>query len=70
LRELAKHNHGVFPTDRVTAYVDGRDPAQAHGGRQMPVWGDVFSAATKADEPVVAANVKVLVLFIEELQQR
>jgi hypothetical protein len=36
----------------------------------MPVWGDVFSAATKADEPVVAANVKVLVLFIEELQQR
>ena len=70
LRELAKHNGGVFPTDRVTAYVDGRGPAQAHGGRQMPVWGDVFSAATKADEPVVAANVKVLVQFIEELQQR
>jgi mono/diheme cytochrome c family protein len=70
LRELAKHNDGVFPTDRVTAYVDGRGPAQAHGGRQMPVWGDVFSAATKADEPVVAANVKVLVQFIEELQQR
>jgi hypothetical protein len=36
----------------------------------MPVWGDVFSAATKGDEPVVAANVKVLVQFIEELQQR
>ena len=70
LRELAKHNNGVFPTDRVTAYVDGRGPAQAHGGRQMPVWGDVFSAATKADEPVVAANVKVLVQFIAELQQR
>lgn len=70
LRELAKHNDGVFPTDRVAAYIDGRGPAQAHGGRQMPVWGDVFSAATKGDEPVVAANVKVLVQFIEELQQR
>lgn len=70
LRELAKRNGGSFPTDRVAAYVDGRGEVQAHGGRQMPVWGDVFSAATKGDEPVVAANVKVLVLFIEELQQR
>jgi len=70
LRALAKNNGGVFPADAVAAYIDGRDPAQAHGGRQMPVWGDVFSAALQGDEPVVAARVKLLVQFIEELQQR
>lgn len=70
LRELAKRNGGVFPASKVAAYVDGRGATQAHGGRQMPVWGEVFSAATNGDEPVVAARVKVLVAFIEELQQR
>jgi mono/diheme cytochrome c family protein len=70
LRELAKRNGGTFPTDAVKAYVDGRSSPPAHGGRAMPVWGDVFSAATTGDEAVVAARVSVLAAFIAELQYR
>jgi mono/diheme cytochrome c family protein len=70
LRVLQRGKGGVFPADEVAAYVDGRLPMTAHGARQMPVWGEVFSVATQGDEPVVAARVKVLVAFIAELQQK
>ena len=70
LRELSKHNGGQFPVDAVKAYVDGRNPRPAHGNRAMPIWGDVLSAATDGDEPVVTARITALVAFIEELQYR
>jgi mono/diheme cytochrome c family protein len=70
LRQLAKRNGGTFPADTVKAYVDGRNTPPAHGGRAMPVWGEVFGAATTGDEAVVAARLAVLVAFIEELQYR
>lgn len=70
LRELAKRNGGKFPADTVKTYIDGRNAPPAHGGRAMPVWGDVFSASTSGDEPVVAARVSLLAAFIAELQYR
>jgi mono/diheme cytochrome c family protein len=70
LRELAKRNGGKFPADAVKAYVDGRNPRPAHGDRTMPIWGEVFRAATLEDEPLVAVRIAVTVAFIEELQYR
>ena len=70
LRELQKRAGGRFPADAVRAYIDGRSLEPAHGNREMPVWGDVFRAATAGDEPVIAARVAVLVAFIAELQNR
>jgi mono/diheme cytochrome c family protein len=70
LRELEKRNGGTFPTEAVKAYVDGRNTVTAHGNRIMPVWGDVFKAATAGDEPLVGTRIAVLVAFIEELQYR
>ncbi|HET8696395.1 MAG TPA: cytochrome c [Gammaproteobacteria bacterium] len=70
LRGLSKRNGGTFPTDAVKAYIDGRNVRPAHGNRAMPVWGDVFRAATVGDEPLVATRIAVLVAFIEELQYR
>lgn len=40
---LARHNHGVFPFNRVYEIIDGRAHVLAHGPRDMPVWGRVFS---------------------------
>jgi mono/diheme cytochrome c family protein len=40
---LARHNHGVFPFNRVYQIIDGREQVLAHGPREMPVWGRVFS---------------------------
>lgn len=70
LRALERRNGGRLPEDEIAAYIDGRSPSSAHGGRQMPVWGDVFTISQDGDEDVVAARIKVLVWFISELQYR
>lgn len=51
LTTLSKRNNGVFPFDRVYAMIDGREMVKGHGGRDMPAWGNRYSAdATKAAE--------------------
>jgi mono/diheme cytochrome c family protein len=39
LTRLAKRNGGVFPAQRVHDIIDGRKEVEAHGTREMPVWG-------------------------------
>lgn len=41
LTRLSVENGGVFPTQRVVARIDGRDPLVAHGS-PMPVFGEFF----------------------------
>jgi mono/diheme cytochrome c family protein len=42
LTKLTRGASGVFPHDSVRAVIDGRTIVTAHGGREMPVWGDMF----------------------------
>jgi len=44
LTKLAKRNGGVFPMARVYDVIDGRADVKAHGPRDMPIWGQRFSA--------------------------
>jgi mono/diheme cytochrome c family protein len=51
LTTLSKKNGGVFPFDRVYSMIDGREMVMGHGDREMPAWGNRYSAdATKAAE--------------------
>lgn len=51
LTNLSKNNGGVFPVDRVSAVIDGRQVVKEHGSREMPIWGKEYSTETaKADE--------------------
>jgi mono/diheme cytochrome c family protein len=51
LTTLSKNNKGVFPFDRVYATIDGREMVMGHGDRDMPAWGNRYSAdTTKAAE--------------------
>jgi mono/diheme cytochrome c family protein len=49
LTQLAAENGGTFPLDRVFAVIDGREEVEAHGPRQMPVWGDRYMARTMTE---------------------
>ena len=41
---IAKRNGGEFPLDRVQAVIAGdKPPGLAHGTREMPIWGPIFS---------------------------
>lgn len=71
LRTLSQRNGGVFPADRVAAYVDGRELKAAHGNRQMPIWGDVFRGPEQGTaERTVRRRVNALVEFLATLQYR
>ena len=39
LTVLAKKNSGAFPLTQVYEVIDGRKVIEAHGARQMPIWG-------------------------------
>ena len=69
LRTLAKRNGGTFPTDAVTAYIDGRQVKAAHGDRQMPVWGDVFRGPEQGGaERTVRERINALVGYLKGIQ--
>jgi mono/diheme cytochrome c family protein len=70
LRTLQQRSGNVFPTDAVTAYIDGRTLPAAHGERLMPIWGEVFQAETPGAERTVRDRIAALVDFIAELQYR
>ncbi|MGI9483408.1 MAG: c-type cytochrome [Hyphomicrobiales bacterium] len=40
---LAKAVGGTFPKESVRAIVDGREMFAAHGSREMPLWGEMFT---------------------------
>jgi mono/diheme cytochrome c family protein len=73
LRYLAARNDGVFPRARVEAIIDGRAIVAAHGGRQMPVWGDAFvrlDSATRSAQAHTAAKIDALIDYLVTIQKR
>ena len=70
LTQLAKHNNGVFPRDKVFNIVDGRQGG-AHGDSDMPQWADVFAKSTESPGADNAkARINVLVEYLETLQAK
>ncbi|WP_170400433.1 c-type cytochrome [Ruegeria arenilitoris] len=64
---------GVFPTARVVARIDGRDPLVSHGS-PMPVYGPYFdgqdtSMKTPEGQPILTSQPIVdLVAYLQTLQ--
>jgi mono/diheme cytochrome c family protein len=69
LTSLARQNGGTFPRDRIRSIVMGSaGPLDAHGSRDMPVWGVVFWALD-ASAPSVRLRIDTIVAHIESLQE-
>ena len=71
---LSAHNGDEFPTFRVVARIDGRDPLVSHGS-PMPVYGDFFEGKgvalpDPAGQPIMTSQPIVdLVAYLEGLQE-
>ena len=66
---VAKRRAGRFDADQVGKTVDGRQPVPSHGGREMPVWGDVFKAPSDGDrEKAAQARIRALVDYLKSIQ--
>jgi mono/diheme cytochrome c family protein len=76
LTGLSKKNNGVFPFDRVYETIDGRRELQAHGTRDMPIWGKDFSAMNPIrgpyfnDEEFARVKIFALIEYIYRLQAK
>lgn len=80
LTVIAKKNKGVLPVMDLEAVIDGRMATTLHGPRDMPVWGETFSAETGKDwavpmggapfnpEAFVHARIMSLIDYIARLQ--
>lgn len=70
---LARQNHGKFPYAHVSTIIRGDVNApDAHGKKDMPVWGTLFAQSSGA-HPVdaeVLKRVNNLTWYVESLQQR
>jgi mono/diheme cytochrome c family protein len=71
LTTLTARYGGVFPAEEIYSYVDGRKDVAAHGTRQMPVWGNIWSDVDMAetDEESVDIRLRELVAYIRSIQE-
>jgi mono/diheme cytochrome c family protein len=70
ITDLALENGGVFPADRLRRIVDGR-AVEAHGDREMPVWGDAFKSGADADrEKAARERISAILKYVASIQRQ
>lgn len=67
LTRLAERNGGKFPIDAVRRTIDGRSEVEAHGPREMPVWGKRFNWPDN-NETSTKKRINNIVAFLKTLQ--
>lgn len=69
LTQLARKNGGAFPELHVMNFIKGQDVVAAHGSRDMPVWGSIFSQMS-SNPDLVQVRTYALLKYLEELQAK
>jgi len=72
LTRIAARRGGEFPDAEIALFIDGRFAPEAHGTREMPVWGRRFTEelpASELQQPIVRGRILVLVEFLKSIQQ-
>jgi len=70
LTTLSKRNNGKFPSALVVNTITGPVGTPAHGSREMPVWGPIFTAMEHQHESGARLRVANLADYIKSLQQK
>jgi mono/diheme cytochrome c family protein len=66
---LAANNNGKFPADHVAETIrTGPRDAKAHGSKDMPVWGTIFSSMGGPEQ--VDQRIHNLTTYVESLQAK
>ena len=70
LTTLSHRNQGKFPGAHVAQSIKGDMSMPAHGSKEMPVWGPVFSSLNKGDQALVQLRISNLTKYIEAMQAK
>ncbi len=78
LTRISQRNDGSFPAADVYNKIEGLSMPEAHGSREMPIWGDVFVtqalgqttslAEAKAAAQKAKARIGALVDYLRSIQ--
>lgn len=68
LTMLSKQNGGKYPDMKVASAIRGDSNLPAHGSKDMPVWGKLFSSMSHGHEAEVQQRVSNLSQYIEGMQ--
>jgi mono/diheme cytochrome c family protein len=69
LTQLSRKNGGNFPDLHVVNYIKGMDTVASHGSRDMPIWGNIFSAMSP-NQDLVTLRVNNLTEYVKGLQAK
>jgi len=70
LARIAARNGGKFPLARVERIISGEDQlAAAHGTREMPLWGPIFSEIAW-DQDLGRVRVDNVARYLQEIQTK
>ena len=70
LTTLAKRHDGKFPDAYVESVLRNGAPVPDHGPAEMPVWGMILKATTKADEAKITQRIKNLIDYLKSIQAK
>jgi mono/diheme cytochrome c family protein len=70
LTTLARRHDGKFPDAYVDSVLRNGIWAPDHGPTEMPVWGVIFKATTKADETKINQRIKSLIDYLRSIQEK
>jgi mono/diheme cytochrome c family protein len=68
LRLLSERYGNPLPEKRIAQFIDGRAEVEAHGPRDMPVWGERLSAESAGDERQTRVLIAKLVAYLQSIQ--
>lgn len=67
LTQIAIHNSGAFPVQKVRRVISGESGLSSHGTREMPVWGPIFSQIS-SDRDLELVRLANLTKYLESIQ--
>ena len=75
---LSKKNGGTFPLERVYNVIDGRQQVQAHGPREMPIWGrdyqiragEFYADSYYDPEAFIRGRILALIDYLNRMQAK
>jgi len=70
LTTLSKRHGGKFPTEYVGEVLRSGVKMPAHHLAEMPVWGTIFKATTKADDAQVTERIADITAYLESIQAK
>lgn len=70
LTMLTKSHGGTFPALQVKQSIEGDTEVAAHGSKDMPVWGPVFSRMSQQSTGEIQQRLHNLTDYVESLQAK